>query len=186
MASFDIALSITLPLEGGYVDNPNDPGGETNRGITMAVFLLTAHPLLGIDPTSDNLKSLSPAQAGIIYRANYWNAIQGDSFPFQPLANIVFDFYVNSGTHASSLLQRILNTMGTQPPLVVDGSIGPATINAMAAVPQNDLYNQYKQGRIDYYQGLGPKYPMFLAGWLNRANTFPDLPSSDTAGTQSA
>jgi len=178
MADFDIALSITLPLEGGYVDNPNDPGGETNLGITMKVFQLTAHSLLGIDPTSDNLKGLAPAQAGIIYRANYWNAIQGDTYQLQPLANIVFDFYVNSGTHASSLLQRVLNSMGAQPPLTVDGSIGQATLNAMAGVPQNDLYNQYKQGRIAYYQGLGPKYPMFLNGWLNRVNSFPDLPAS--------
>lgn len=179
MAEFDIALSITLPHEGGYVDNPNDPGGETNMGVTMATFQLTAHSLLGIDPTSDNLQALTQAQAGIIYQANYWKPVQGDALVLQELANILFDSYVNSGTHASSLLQTVINNMGAQPQLIVDGSIGQATLNALAALPQNDVYNNYKQGRIAFYQALGVKYPMFLQGWLNRINSFPDLPPSN-------
>jgi lysozyme family protein len=178
MAEFDIALSITLPHEGGYVDNPNDPGGETNLGITMKVFQVTAHTLLGVDPTSDNLKSLTAAQAGIIYQNNYWKPIQGDSLQLQELANLVFDFYVNSGTHASTLLQTVINNMGAQPQLVVDGSIGQATLNALAQLQLNDVYNNYKQGRIAFYQGLAAKYPMFIKGWLNRVNSFPDLPPS--------
>jgi lysozyme family protein len=178
MAEFDIALPITLQFEGGYVFNPNDPGGETNLGITMATFQHTAHNLLGIDPTSDNLKALTPAQAGIIYQANYWSPVQGDSLHLQELANILFDFYVNAGTHASSLLQTVLNRMGAQPALVVDGSIGQATLNALASLPANDVYNNYKQGRCAYYQNLGIQYPMFLNGWLKRANAFPDLPPS--------
>jgi lysozyme family protein len=178
MALFDIALATTLPLEGGYVDNPSDPGGETNLGITMKVFMVTAHPLLGIDPTSENLKRLTPAQAGIIYKANYWNPVQGDALVLQELANILFDFYVNSGTHASSLLQRVINTLGAEPALVVDGSLGQGTLNALALLSQNDVYAAYKQGRIAYYQSLGVKYPMFLKGWLNRVNKFPDLPAA--------
>jgi lysozyme family protein len=178
MAQFDIALSITLPHEGGYVDNPSDPGGETNMGITMDTFQHTAHPLLGIDPTSDNLKSLTAAQAGIIYQSKYWQPIQGDGLALQELANIVFDSYVNSGTHASSLLQTVINNMGAQPPLVVDGSIGQATLNALSQLPISDVYNNYKQGRIAFYQALADKYPMFIKGWLNRINSFPDLPPS--------
>jgi lysozyme family protein len=178
VAQFDIALAITLPLEGGYVFNPNDPGGETNLGITMAVFQRTAHDLLGLDPTSDNLKALTPAQAGIIYRANYWNMVHGDDLALQELANLLFDFYVNAGTHATSRLQTVVNTMGAQPALVVDGSIGAGSMAAIAALPQNNLYNNFKQSRIAYYTALGVQYPMFLKGWLNRANSFPDLPPS--------
>jgi lysozyme family protein len=177
MADFDIALPITLQFEGGYVNNPSDPGGETNLGITIAVFQRAAHPLLGLDPTSANLQALTPAQAGIIYKANYWSPVRADSYPLQDLANIVFDFYVNAGTHASSLLQRVLNTLGTTPPLIVDGGIGPATLTALAAQPQPAVYSAYKQGRIDYYTALGATYPMFLKGWLARANAFPDLPT---------
>lgn len=178
MADFDIALPITLQFEGGYVNNPNDPGGETNLGITMATFQRTAHPLLGIDPTSANLQALTPAQAGIIYKANYWNPVLADSYPLQDLANIVFDFYVNAGTHASSLLQKTLNSLGANPPLVVDGGIGPATLAALQALPQPAVYTAYKQGRVDYYTALGQQYPMFVKGWLARTNAFPDYPAT--------
>ena len=173
MASFDIVLPIILKFEGGYVDDPTDPGGETNKGITMKTFQQCSHSLLGIDPTSDNLKALTDAQAGIIYKAHYWTSIQGDAIPLQELANIVCDFYVNSGTHATTLLQRVLNSMGAK--LTVDGSIGAASMQALGSLPNDQIYRAYKQGRIDYYTQLGEKYPQFLRGWLNRVHSFPDL-----------
>jgi lysozyme family protein len=73
MANFDLFLPLLLEFEGGYVDDPEDPGGETNKGVTMAVFRECSLELLGIDPTSDALKALTDAQAGIIYKARYWN-----------------------------------------------------------------------------------------------------------------
>ena len=173
MASFDLFLPILLRFEGGYVDDPTDPGGETNKGVTMATFQRCSHQLLGIDPTSQNLQSLTDAQAGIIYRSLYWNQINADDFQLQDLANILCDFYVNAGTHATVLLQRILNTMGAH--LIEDGGIGPASIQALAILDQVAVYRQYKQGRIDYYQSLGQRFPQFLHGWLNRTNAFPDL-----------
>jgi len=173
MASFDIFLPIVLQFEGGYSNDPDDPGGETNKGITMSVFQQCSHELLGIDPTSENLRGLTDAQAGIIYRTNFWNKIGGDSIQLQDLANIVCDFFVNSGTHATTLLQKVLNNLGAR--IVVDGAIGQATLQALSALDQTVVYRQYKQGRIDYYTTLGQKYPMYLKGWLNRVNSFPDL-----------
>jgi lysozyme family protein len=173
MASFDLFLPIVLRFEGGYVDDPNDPGGETNKGITMATFQEWAQELLGIEPTSSNLKNLTDAQAGVIYRARYWNKIRGDDFALQDLADIVCDFFVNSGTHATVLLQRTINSMGAH--VVADGIIGPASLLALAKLDQPEVYRRYKAGRIQYYQQLGQKYPTFLTGWLNRVNSFPDL-----------
>ncbi|HYW38149.1 MAG TPA: glycosyl hydrolase 108 family protein [Terriglobales bacterium] len=173
MASLDLFLPILLRFEGGYVDDPSDPGGETNKGITMATFRQCSHGLLGLDPTSENLKSLTDAQAGIVYRALYWDNMSGDDFQLQDLANIVCDFYVNAGTHATVLLQRILNGMGAH--VVEDGAIGPASIQALNALSQTEVYRQYKQGRINYYQNLGQRFPQFLQGWLNRVNAFPNL-----------
>jgi lysozyme family protein len=175
MASFDVFLPIVLGFEGGYSDDPTDPGGETNKGITMAVFRHCCHPLLGIEPTSANLKALTDGQAGIIYKALYWAQVQGDSIQLQDLANIVCDFYVNAGTHATTLLQHVLNDMGAH--LVEDGSIGPATLQALGQYPDTRVYNAFKQGRIAYYRALGSRFPQFLKGWLNRANSFPDLPA---------
>jgi lysozyme family protein len=173
MASFDLCLPIVLKFEGGYVDDPTDPGGETNKGITMGTFRECSHELLGIDPTSDSLKALTDAQAGIIYKARYWDKMQGDSIDLQDLANIVCDFYVNAGTHAITLFQHVLNGMGAH--LVEDGVLGPASVKALLGLAQDEVYREYKQGRISYYQTLGKKYPQFLKGWLNRVNSFPDL-----------
>lgn len=173
VANFDLFLPILLRFEGGYVDDPTDPGGETNKGVTMATFRQWSHELLGIEPTSQNLRALTDPQAGIIYRALYWDKMKGDSFQSQDLANIVCDFYVNAGTHATLLLQRVLNSMGAH--LLEDGGIGPASIQALNSVDQVAVYRRYKQGRIDYYQSLGQKFPQFLTGWLNRVNAFPNL-----------
>lgn len=173
VASFDLFLPMLLKFEGGYVDDPDDPGGETNKGVTMAVFRECSHHLLGIEPTSPNLKALTDAQAGIIYKKRYWDSVQGDIVNPQDLANIVCDFYVNAGTHATTLLQQTLNNMGAR--LVVDGRIGPASVQFLNGVDATAVYRHYKQGRIKYYHGLGQRYPKFLQGWLNRVNAFPDL-----------
>ncbi len=173
MANFDTFLPMLLQFEGGYVNNTSDPGGETNKGVTMAVFQTVALPLLSIQPTSENLKALTDEQAGIIYKSKYWNPMQGDAFPMQELANIVCDFYVNSGTHATSLLQTVMGSMGAK--VAVDGVFGPQSLQALLPLDQVTVYRHYKQGRIDYYQQLGVKYPMFLKGWLNRVNAFPNL-----------
>jgi lysozyme family protein len=173
MASFDLFLPLLLRFEGGYVDDPTDPGGETNKGVTMATFRQCSHELLGIDPTSDNLKALTDAQAGIIYRILYWDKMGGDSVQSQDLANIVCDFYVNAGTNATAMLQRILNSMGAK--VIPDGWIGPASIQALNALNQTDVYRQYKRSRIHYYQTMSQRFPQFLSGWLSRVDAFPSL-----------
>lgn len=173
MASFDLFLPILLRFEGGYVDDPRDPGGETNKGITMRTFRQCSHALLGLEPTSENLRGLTDAQAGIVYRAHYWNPMQGNDFALQELANLVCDFYVNAGTHATSLLQSILNAMGGH--VVVDGVLGAASVQALAAFDPVVVYRKYKLGRIRYYEQLGERYPAFLEGWLRRVEAFPKL-----------
>ncbi len=173
MASFEQFLPMLLKYEGGYVNDPNDRGGETNKGITMATFRGCCQEILGLDPTSENLKALTDAQAGLIYRALYWNKVHADEFKLQHLANIVCDFFVNSGVHATILLQRIMNELGSQ--VAQDGVIGPASIQALNGLDQAEVYRRYKQGRISYYQELGQRFPTFLKGWLNRVNSFPDL-----------
>jgi len=173
VANFDLFLPILLRFEGGYVDDPTDPGGETNKGVTMATFRKYSHELLGLEPTSQNLRVLTDTQAGIIYRTLYWDKMKGDSFQLQDLANMVCDFYVNAGTRATLLLQRVLNGMGAH--LAEDGGIGQMSLEALNSFDQVAVYRRYKQERIDYYQSLAQKFPQFLKGWLNRVNAFPNL-----------
>jgi len=176
MANFELFLPLLLQHEGGFVDDPLDPGGATNKGVTFTTFCSCSTTLLGVDPTLNNLKSLTDQQAGKIYRADYWNKVCGDEIQSQNLANIVCDFYVNSPEAAAKLLQTILNQLGAS--LTVDGCIGPATIRALGAVDENEVYRRYKAGRIAFYRNLvqeNPSMSKFLNGWLNRVNSFPDV-----------
>lgn len=174
MADFSLYFPQLLIFEGGYVDNPADPGGATNRGITRGVFQANARALLGVAPSLDNLRALTEPQAAALYKALYWDRIDADAIALQPLAEIVFDFYVNAGFHAISLLQRLLG-----PPLASDGLFGPDTLKALEDADQAALYRRYRQGRIDYYTALALAHPLlqrFLAGWLRRSEWFPAQP----------
>jgi lysozyme family protein len=178
MASFDAFFPTLLKHEGGFVNDPVDPGGATNKGVTLGTFQRCAKRYLGIEPTLENLKGLSDVQAGKIYKALYWDEVRGDEIALQELANIVFDFQVNAGGNAAKLLQRVLNELGAKPPLSVDGEVGPGTMAALKSMDSKAVYRRYKQGRIDYYQDLVAKRPplgKFLKGWLSRVNSFPEL-----------
>ncbi|MDL5364561.1 glycosyl hydrolase 108 family protein [Xanthomonas sp. NCPPB 2654] len=184
MASFDLYFPQLLRFEGGFVDDPADPGGATNRGITVATFQRDAQPVLGEAPTLQALHALTPMQAAAIYKQDYWDKLDADQIASQPLAEILFDFYVNAGTEAVLLLQRILQQLGASG-LAVDGQMGAATLAALQAADPAKVYALYRQGRIDYYQRLAAERPAdarFLAGWIARAEWFPaTLPSASAA-----
>ncbi|OCG94277.1 N-acetylmuramidase, partial [Xanthomonas euvesicatoria] len=93
MADFNAFFPTLLKHEGGFVNDPVDPGGATNKGITLSTFKACAQNLLGIEPSLANLRALTDAQAGVIYKAQYWDRLRADQIALQPLANIVFDFY---------------------------------------------------------------------------------------------
>ncbi|HEX7130655.1 MAG TPA: glycosyl hydrolase 108 family protein [Rhodanobacteraceae bacterium] len=178
MANFSEFLPQLLRFEGGYVDDPADPGGATNKGITMQTFVDRAPAILGIEPTPQAFRALTDQQAGTIYKNSYWDLVGGDWVTLQPLADMVCDFYVNAGANAVRTLQQVLNAKGVVPALTVDGVFGPATLRWLLSVDQADVYRRLKQGRIDYYRGLVERDPAlgkFLDGWLNRVNAFPDL-----------
>lgn len=176
MASLDVFFPHLLQFEGGFVNDPDDPGGATNKGITLATLQRYAS-MLGIAPTLASLRALSDEQALSIYRVGYWNPLHADQVADQPLAEIIFDFHVNAGAAAVRLLQRTLNDIGTKPLLVIDGAMGPGTLRAMLGADALVLYRAYKQGRIDYYRDLvqhKPELAKFLNGWIRRVNSFPE------------
>ena len=178
MADFTAFFPTLLKHEGGFVNDSVDPGGATNKGITLGTFRLYAKSLLQLEPSLDNLRTLSDAQAAVIYKACYWNAVHGDEIALQPLADILFDFQVNAGNNAIKLLQRVLNDQTAALKLPADSKFGAATLTALLAADQRDLYARYKQGRRDYYRRLvyaKPALGKFLRGWLARVDAFPDL-----------
>lgn len=179
MADFDSFFPTLLRHEGGFVNDPADPGGATNKGVTIATFRLYAQPLLGVEPTLENLRVLTDAQAGKIYKKQYWDAIGGDSILNQSLANIVFDFQVNAGNRSAKLLQSVLNDLGATPKLAVDGVVGKGTLSAVNTAKSAEVFARFKQGRKDYYTrlvGQRPALGKFLKGWLARTESFAYAP----------
>jgi lysozyme family protein len=153
---FDACMPFIFKAEGGYSDNPADPGGPTNFGITLG----TLRAYQG-DPnlTADDVKKLTPAVAKEIYRTAYWNRMQCGALP-AGLDLEVFDFGVNSGPAESvKTLQRLVGV--TQ-----DGSVGPITLAAVAQFNVGDLIGRFAQARLAFYQSLN--MPEFEQGWATR------------------
>lgn len=178
MAQFAAYLPHLLRFEGGFVDDPDDPGGATNMGITLKTFQAYG-PGLGLTDTSVGaLRTLTAEMAGQIYKRHYWDPLQADSIQLQPLAEMLVDFYVNAGRNAVLELQRQLNAMGARPPLTEDGAFGAATAAALHSADPLATYRGLRQRRLQYYTDLAKARPTlnkFLKGWLNRVNSFPAL-----------
>lgn len=172
MADFFQSIGKILKNEGGWANHPNDPGGATNRGITLNTFQKYAQEHLGIDPSLDNLKNLTQEQASTIYQHEYWNAISGDAINDQDVAGFVFDFRVQSGG-AVKQIQKSLQDLGHN--IKDDGKMGTDTINAINASDKNILLDKMINQRKSYYQNLiqkNPKLKVFEKGWMKRIDGF--------------
>jgi lysozyme family protein len=145
--SFCIVIPLLLDLEGGYVNDPNDPGGATNFGISQRSY------------PSVQIANITPEDAAQIYFTDYWLAGNCDAIPF-PLCAYHFDACVNQGlSEASKLLQQ---TVG----VAQDGVIGPLTLQAVAALPRAQYY-LYLENRLAHYKTLSG-WATFGNGWTNR------------------
>lgn len=152
MASFDIAVEKTLAYEGGYVNDPKDPGGETNFGISKRSY-----------PNVD-VKNLTKAQAKEIYRRDFWNAVQGDAVKNQAAANSVFDMAVNAGPGTA---KKMANKAAS-----ISGKASYLDLNELQGGAFNTIFGKL---RIAYYRALAAKRPSsakFLKGWEKRAKGF--------------
>ena len=149
MSNFAKALEVVLHHEGGYVNHPSDPGGETIYGISRR-----SHPGVWAKgrPTLEDAKR--------IYHRDYWLPIKADAMPF-PVALMVFDAAVNSGNRrAAILLQRALR-------VTADGSIGPVTLAAANRADTRTLVNHIAAERIVFNSGLS-NWGSFGLGWSRR------------------
>lgn len=177
-----IATEI-VQREGGYVNDPDDPGGATNHGVTIHTMRR-----LGLDLTGDgrvdesDVRHLQQSQAIDIFIQHYFEGPQIDKLP-QAIQASVFDMYVNAGSNAVKILQRLLNKMRIA--VSVDGVIGPQTIaaaqQAFVAAPDH-LADAYGIARRNYYYALADGRPASRkyarrqdggkGGWITRAETF--------------
>jgi lysozyme family protein len=155
MIKFNDYLKVILKHEGGYINHPSDPGGETKYGISKRAY-----------PTI-NIKELTVEDASAIYYNDYWLKLKIENIKNEELKLHIFDMAVNAGIKtAIKLLQGIVGT--TQ-----DGVLGSRS-EAKMALYQGDIVESYKKARIDYYNKLiknKPQLQVFIKGWINRVNS---------------
>ena len=158
--AFDICLAFTLREEGGYVDDPADPGGATNMGITLATYREWSDDS-ELGPAQ--IRDLSERTARAIYRTLYWNPLRADALP--PGVDLsVFDMGVNAGVWRSArILQRALGFTGE----AVGGSVGPETLAAVAKAAPRALIDELARRQAAYYRELSD-FATFGASWLAR------------------
>ncbi len=183
MTSVQQIAEEIVAREGGFVNDRDDPGGATNRGVTIATLRR-----LGVDLDGDgdidieDLKRLSKAKACEIFIEHYFRRPLLHRLP-EVIQPSVFDMYVNAGGNAVKILQRLLCEMGQR--VAVDGCIGPQTEAAAhaawAAAPRH-LADAYGIARRNYYYSLADARPPLRkfacrrdggkGGWITRAETF--------------
>lgn len=150
MSAFEKAFALVLGHEGGYVNHPNDPGGETKYGITKRTY------------PNEDIKNLTVGQAKAIYKRDFWDRVNGDELP-PALALVCFDAAVNSGPgQAAKWLQAVLGVKA-------DGVIGPVTLRAVASRHGSglDLLVDLLVRRLFFMMALGI-WGTFGKGWARR------------------
>jgi lysozyme family protein len=156
--NFDQAIARVLPLEGGWVNNPADPGGETNFGITWP----TLHEAIAqsVVPVGTTISGLTRDLAVAIYKALFWDAGQMDQYD-GAIGYQVLDFAVNSGI--SNALRALQRAAGVPD----DGKVGPVTVAAIKGMPVPKMLALFIAERGAFWAGLSI-FPKFGAGWMNR------------------
>ena len=161
--NYEECLKMILHHEGGYVNHPKDPGGETNLGVTKRVYTEWCMKE-GYD--AKDMKDLEVEDVAPIYRKNYWDRIKADELP-SGLDLCVFDFGVNAGTGRSAkYLQTLIGT-------VADGGIGPNTLRALDEFISSqehgvkDTILKFQAERQNYYESLST-FDTFGKGWTRR------------------
>jgi lysozyme family protein len=150
--NFDIAFDRLIGHEGGYVNHPDDPGGETNWGITLRTARAAGY--------TGSMRDLTRAQAKEIYRTAYWGRAKADQYD-GAIAFQLFDAGVNhSPGQAIRFLQRAVGVAD-------DGVVGPMTLAAVHAMSVTDVLSRFNAERLDFYTKLST-WPSFGKGWARR------------------
>ncbi len=155
MADFDIAVQLTLKNEGGFVDNPADPGGATNMGVEQR------------DLPSIPIRGLTVAQAMAYYRETYWKPLYSN-ISSQAIASKLFDLGVLFGV--GTAVKNLQGALG----LLSDGVFGPVTLAAVNEEKPDELLSKFQmkmRARAQAIAIMNPAEVQFLDGWLRRINS---------------
>jgi lysozyme family protein len=157
--NYEKCLETILHHEGGYVNHPKDPGGETNMGVTKRVYEEWGG--------TKDMKDLTFEDVAPIYKKNYWDRVKGDNLS-SGLDLCIFDFGVNAGTgRAAKFIQKMIG-------VTADGGIGPQTLRALGIYEEEvggvaEVIKEYQIKRQEYYESLST-FKTFGRGWTRRVN----------------
>lgn len=163
MASYKKLKPIILKWEGGWANDPNDAGGCTMKGVTIATY----KAYFGKTKTCKDLRNITDSQWDSIFIHKYWNRWSADAIHSQSIANLLVDWLWTSGIYGIKYPQQVLG-------VTADGIVGPKTIAAINNYPnQKELFQKLWNRRKKHFESIGKgKNAKFLRGWLNRLNDF--------------
>ena len=154
--NWDDCFAMVIKSEGGFVNNPKDPGGMTNLGVTRSAW----QGFLNRDVTETEMRGLTPEEVKPFYKALYWDRIKGDSLP-SGVDYAAYDLAVNSGPHkAAQYLQEIAGAP-------VDGMIGPKSLEAIQSCDAKETADAICDMRLEFLKKL-PTFDTFGKGWSRR------------------
>lgn len=167
MAKVEILAPFILKWEGGFVNDPLDKGGATNKGVTLAVWKAQGYDKNG-DGKIDvaDLKLLSTNDATNILKKNYWDRWQADKINNQAIANTLADWVWGSGAWGIKIPQRILGVKD-------DGLVGSKTLQELNNQDPKKFLEKLYLARFNFLDGIvasNPSQKRFIKGWKNRMN----------------
>jgi lysozyme family protein len=169
---FEKISAIILRHEGGYVNNANDRGGATNKGISWAIWQAYAQSDAGVEPTLDNLKNITNEQAKKIYLNRFWEPRGFCKIHNSKTALMIYDWTITSGG-AVKEVRKVLNKNFNET-LAINSTMDQAMIDAINDIDnQASLLDKIGKSRKAYYTHLpasSPSQLQFLTGWLNRVD----------------
>jgi lysozyme family protein len=173
MADFTRAFQLVIANEGGYGNDPDDPGGETYKGVARKIFSkwdgwTTIDILKKQADFPANLDKDADLQQAVsdFYQVNFWDKINGDQITNQDVANSIFDFGVNAGIATSSSLAQMVVGVET------DGVIGNESIAKINAFNTEHFLAAFTVAKIARYVNIVKKRPTsrkYFYGWVLRA-----------------
>ena len=153
MANYKLLIPFILCYEGGFVNDPTDRGGATNRGITMATWRAYC-TRKGKPATIQTLKAMTQSEWTEIFETQYWDKCKADLIADQSIASAI------------RALQMVLS-------ITAEGAIGPQTLKAINSCPPRTIFEALKQARLKHLNNIARLHPSqrkYLRGWTNRVN----------------
>ena len=165
MADSNFIVPFILKAEGGYVNDKNDSGGETMKGVTYTVWKVF------FGDTHDRFMKMAQEDWSLIFKTNYWNKILGDQINSNKIASAIVDWVYNSGTfYPEKNIEEIMNTAFGQH-LTVDGVFGPKVIASLNTGDQDTEFQAIIDRHRKFINDLvvaKPSQIIYQKGWLNR------------------